>query len=216
VRSIFDMMKLNEKKIAILQAAEKIFSIRGIDAASVREISKEANINVAMISYYFGSKEKLVESLFSWRIYNFNNVLEKIADDSTLLPFQKMKDILKAYLNRILDNHEFHRIMAREYSKKDSILEVAQQINELKLRNLSAIRRIIDEGYEAGIFKRKAPAEAVVMVVIGGTSYLILNEKTYLELWGIHSHEEFSERIHEEYYPYLIDSLKAILRYDEK
>ena len=129
---------------------------------------------------------------------------------------EKMKDILKAYLNRILDNHEFHRIMAREYSKKDSILEVAQQINELKLRNLSAIRRIIDEGYEAGIFKRKAPAEAVVMVVIGGTSYLILNEKTYLELWGIHSHEEFSERIHEEYYPYLIDSLKAILRYDEK
>ena len=72
MRSIFDMMKLNEKKIAILQAAEKIFSIRGIDAASVREISKEANINVAMISYYFGSKEKLVESLFSWRIYNFN------------------------------------------------------------------------------------------------------------------------------------------------
>lgn len=54
------------------------------------------------------------------------------------------------------------------------------------------------------------------MVVIGGTSYLILNEKTYMKQWGLSSHEEFTEHIHEEYYPYLIDSLKAILLYDEK
>ena len=54
--SILDM-ELNDKKLAILAAAENVFSRRGIDADSVREISKEANINIAMISYYFGSKE---------------------------------------------------------------------------------------------------------------------------------------------------------------
>ena len=104
----------------------------------------------------------------------------------------------------------------QEYAKKDSILEVAQQINGLKIENLVSIKKVISEGYQKGVFKREAPAEAVVMVVIGGTSYLILNEKTYLELWGIKTHEEFKQRIHSEYYPYLIDSLKAILLYDEK
>ena len=209
-------MELSEKQIEILMAAEKVFGRRGIDAASVREIAKEANINIAMISYYFGSKDKLVENLFSWRISTFNTSLELISQNTTLSPFEKLQEILKAYLNRILDKPEFHRIMAREYSKSDSILEVDNKINELKIKNLDYISNIIHEGHSKGIFNRKAPAEAVVMVVIGGTSYLILNEKTYMKQWGLSTHEEFTTHIHNEYYPYLIDSLKAILLYDEK
>lgn len=209
-------MELSDKQIEILIAAEKVFGRRGIDAASVREIAKEANINIAMISYYFGSKDKLVENLFSWRISTFNTALELISQNTTLSPFEKLQGVLKAYLNRILDKPEFHRIMAREYSKRDSILEVDNKINELKIKNLDYITNIIHEGNSKRIFKRKAPAEAVVMVVIGGTSYLILNEKTYMKQWGLTSHEEFTEHIHKEYYPYLIDSLKAILLYDEK
>ncbi|MGV0756605.1 TetR/AcrR family transcriptional regulator [Empedobacter brevis] len=209
-------MELSDKQIEILIAAEKVFGRRGIDAASVREIAKEANINIAMISYYFGSKDKLVENLFSWRISTFNTALELISQNTTLSPFEKLQGVLKAYLNRILDKPEFHRIMAREYSKRDSILEVDNKINELKIKNLDYITNIIHEGNTKEIFKRKAPAEAVVMVVIGGTSYLILNEKTYMKQWGLTSHEEFTEHIHKEYYPYLIDSLKAILLYDEK
>ncbi len=199
-------MELSDKQIEILIAAEKVFGRRGIDAASVREIAKEANINIAMISYYFGSKDKLVENLFSWRISTFNTALELISQNTTLSPFEKLQGVLKAYLNRILDKPEFHRIMAREYSKRDSILEVDNKINELKIKNLDYITNIIHEGNSKGIFKRKAPAEAVVMVVIGGTSYLILNEKTYMKQWGLTSHEEFTEHIHKEYYPYLIDS----------
>ena len=209
-------MELSDKQIEILIAAAKVTGRRGIDAASVREIAKEANINIAMISYYFGSKDKLVENLFSWRISTFNTALELISQNTTLSPFEKLQGVLKAYLNRILDKPEFHRIMAREYSKRDSILEVDNKINELKIKNLDYITNIIHEGNTKGIFKRKAPAEAVVMVVIGGTSYLILNEKTYMKQWGLTSHEEFTEHIHKEYYPYLIDSLKAILLYDEK
>ncbi len=83
-------MELNDKKLAILAAAENVFSRRGIDAASVREISKEANINIAMISYYFGSKEKLVENLFSWRIAKFNAALEQISDNEILSPLEKL------------------------------------------------------------------------------------------------------------------------------
>lgn len=209
-------MELSEKQITILQAAEKIFARRGIDAASVREIAKEAKINIAMISYYFGSKEKLVDHLFGWRIEKFHAELQEIINNNGMSSFEKLKEVLRSYLNRILDKSEFHRIMVREYSKRDSISDIDHKVNELKLKNLSIIGQIINEGFEKGDFKRKAPAEAVVMVVIGGTSYLILNEKTYLKQWGLDTHEEFSERIHSEYYPYLIDSLKAIIQYDEK
>jgi len=209
-------MELSEKQIAILQAAEKIFAKRGIDAASVREIAKEAKINIAMISYYFGSKEKLVDHLFGYRIKSFHSQLEQIIQNTTMTSFEKLREVLRSYLDRILEKPEFHRIMVREFSKRESISDIEEKVNELKLKNLFYINQIINEGYEKGDFKRKVPAEAVIMVVIGGTSYLILNEKIYLKQWGLKTHEEFAKYVHAEYYPYLIDSLKAIIQYDEK
>lgn len=38
--------------------SRRIDSKKGFEGTSVRDISAKANINVAMISYYFGSKEK--------------------------------------------------------------------------------------------------------------------------------------------------------------
>lgn len=43
----------------LLEAAEIVFSEKGYDAASVREICALAETNVASISYHFGDKERL-------------------------------------------------------------------------------------------------------------------------------------------------------------
>ncbi len=56
-------MELNDKQKEIVQVAEKLFAEYGFDGTSVRLIAKEAGINIAMISYYFGSKEKLLEHM---------------------------------------------------------------------------------------------------------------------------------------------------------
>ena len=61
------MSNFNEKQIHILQVAEKLFAEHGFDGTSIRMISKEAGINVAMVSYYFGSKESLLEKLIIYR-----------------------------------------------------------------------------------------------------------------------------------------------------
>ena len=51
-------MELNDKQIQILETAEKLFSENGFDGTSVRQIAKAAEVNIAMISYYFGSHPK--------------------------------------------------------------------------------------------------------------------------------------------------------------
>ena len=40
----------NEKQICILQVAEKLFAEKGFDGTSIRDISKAAEINIAMVS----------------------------------------------------------------------------------------------------------------------------------------------------------------------
>lgn len=54
--------KVNSKqdaKTCILQAAAKLFSKCGLDKTSTRDISKDSQSNISLISYHFGGKEGL-------------------------------------------------------------------------------------------------------------------------------------------------------------
>jgi len=46
-------MEFSEKQLEILHVAEKLFATSGFDGTSVRDIAHEAQVNVAMINYYF-------------------------------------------------------------------------------------------------------------------------------------------------------------------
>ena len=48
----------------ILDAAERIFAEHGVDAASLRRITREAEANIAGVHYYFGSKDGLVLEVY--------------------------------------------------------------------------------------------------------------------------------------------------------
>ncbi len=46
-------------------AAAKVFMEKGFDGTTTRDIAKEAGLNCALMNYYFRSKEKLFENVFS-------------------------------------------------------------------------------------------------------------------------------------------------------
>jgi AcrR family transcriptional regulator len=46
-------------KIKILQVAHKLFAEKGKNGVAIREIAKEADVNVAAINYHFGNKDSL-------------------------------------------------------------------------------------------------------------------------------------------------------------
>jgi len=54
----------NTEKV-ILEAAKKVFIKKGLDGARMQEIADEAGINKALLHYYFRSKERLFEAIFS-------------------------------------------------------------------------------------------------------------------------------------------------------
>jgi AcrR family transcriptional regulator len=70
--------KVQDKRDDILDVAEKLFAEQGFEAISVREISKAADINIAMVSYYFGSKEKLYEEVVNRKLISFDTYRSKI------------------------------------------------------------------------------------------------------------------------------------------
>ncbi len=59
----------------ILEAARKLFTERGFAAVKTRDIAEEAGINLALLNYYFRSKEKLFDIIM---VENFSRFLEGI------------------------------------------------------------------------------------------------------------------------------------------
>jgi AcrR family transcriptional regulator len=56
----------------ILDTAEQLFAREGVMAVTLRSIAAAADVNVAAVNYYFGTKEKLFEEMFVRRVAPLN------------------------------------------------------------------------------------------------------------------------------------------------
>ena len=103
-----------DKKDHILDVAEKVFSDQGYDGASTRTISGEAGVNMAMLNYYFGSKEGLFLAIFNRKISSFKDLLHDLGSDENLSPWQKVEAYIDLYADRIVNNSCFQKMLYQE------------------------------------------------------------------------------------------------------
>ena len=89
----------------ILQAAERLFSQRGIDGVSLREITSAAGVNSASVHYHFGSKNAVLEALFALRAGPIVGRREEMLAQLKLDRYGRpvLEDVLRAFLQPALD-----------------------------------------------------------------------------------------------------------------
>lgn len=79
-------MKITNREQAkerIITAATKLFAHKNFEAVSIREICKEAEINISMISYYFGGKQELYNAIIENLIEKQTKYVSKFLDLKT-------------------------------------------------------------------------------------------------------------------------------------
>jgi AcrR family transcriptional regulator len=159
-----------DKREHILTVAEELFGNNGFDGTSVRDIANSAGVNLAMISYYFGSKEKLLESLVELRAGYAYGILEDLNKDESLSPWDKIERLVDFYVDRILNNLCFHNIMYQQAVNSRS-QEIKDLIISIKLRNLDVIMKIIADGQQKRLFRRVDIAMTVGTIMGTISSY---------------------------------------------
>jgi AcrR family transcriptional regulator len=70
-----------EPKQRILEAAISLFAQKGFASVGVREIAKEANVNIAMISYYFEGKVGILRSVLEAFFDQYSQMLRNAVDE---------------------------------------------------------------------------------------------------------------------------------------
>src|ERR1700753_2958311 len=91
-----------DKKDHILDVAERVFSEKGFDGASTRLISGEAGVNMAMLNYYFGSKDGLFLAVFQRKIASFQDILQNLGNDDSIGAWAKMEQYIELYGDKVV------------------------------------------------------------------------------------------------------------------
>jgi len=176
-------VELNEKQIQIIETAERLFAERGFDGTSVRDIALEAGVNIAMISYYFGSKEKLMEALLEWRGGGIKIRVESLIKDDRYSPIEKVNMLIDEHIDRVMQKQSFHKIMVsvQVTNKNPAILKAA---NKVKLRNAKVIAELIKDGQKKGVFKKKIDLIFMLNTLVGTVNQTMMNLDYYREFNG--------------------------------
>lgn len=203
--------KFTEKQIHILDIAEELIAKKGYEGTSVRDICSKANINVAMISYYFGSKEKMMSYLYQYRVLktreNFSEFADTIKDGK---PEMQMKEIIKYIVAQLFKYNYFHGFVTQELRHTENLKDELMDFYQLFVKKLD---EVIKKGVTSGVFTFTPKPEDILTTIIGSTLFVIRNRNFY-ELYVPHKSEEtYSKEAEKKVRMNLLMSVFAILGY---
>ncbi len=161
-----------DKKDHILDVAEKIFAEQGYDGASTRSISGEAGVNMAMLNYYFGSKEGLFIAVFERKISSFRTLIQNIGNDDSKSAWAKLEWCIDSYVERIMSNSCFQKLVNRELSLNKRS-DLTEKLTPILMTNVLEFKKIIQEGVDKGLFYEDTDVELAITTIFGTKNYII-------------------------------------------
>lgn len=164
-------MRKPDKKDQIIEAAEKLFAAGGFDSTSVRDICQEAEVNVAMVNYYFGSKEGLLKEMIERKSVMMRGRLEALMQDKLLSEREKLQRAVESMVERMFTHRTFALSVIREMTKVNQP-EIRRLILGLFMPNFQMLRELIKTGIRKKVF-RKVDVEFTVSSFTGTAWFMI-------------------------------------------
>lgn len=198
-----------DKKDHILDVAERVFSELGFDGASTRMISGEAGVNMAMLNYYFGSKEGLFLAIFDRKITSMRTFLQNIANDDILNAWEKMDTYIDMYADKVVVNNCFQKLLYQEMAKTRKG-ELMDSIIGILMANAMELRKILQEGIDKGQFNKDVDVDMVIATLYGTKNYIINTPQITSALLGYDVQDD--KVIEEKLKPRIKNYIKNLLK----
>ncbi len=195
------------KKEHIIDTAIELFAEKGFEGSSIRDLAKRAGVNVAMVNYYFGSKENLFQSMVEFKAGFMRGKLDEIATDTTLAEIDKIDRIIESYVSRLLSQPYFHRVIHQQLLMTDKEA-LHKNIIKIFVKNTNTIKSIIEKGIRKKVFKKVDP-ELTIATLIGTINQVMLSKAMCLML--IKKGDDFDPYTDTAFKNRLIKHLKQIM-----
>jgi AcrR family transcriptional regulator len=150
----------------ILNAAVGIFSQKGLDGTRTREIAKAAGVNLAMLHYYFSSKEELYARAVSPLLGDLFSRLNAAALDHGN-PVAKLEAVVNVYFDFLPAHPYLPRLMMWDVITGARALKkiFSGPLQDEKSDLIAHFSGIFRNGQTSGRFKPHDPYQAILSTV---------------------------------------------------
>lgn len=180
-------MKDQNAEEKILAVADTLFSQKGYAATSIRDIANAAEVNPALINYYYKSKENLFAIVMKHKVKQlFGSMLPVLQDDT--LPLDKKTEAVVAAISRVVaEDANLPMFVFGELQKQD--VSMAEVLPAREIRDSSFVRQLMVQKPDANPFHYILNLFALTVV-----PYIILPMWTKV---GLMSGEEVAQLLRE-------------------
>ena len=170
-------MKDTDKREVILLKAEELFSKHGFKGTSTRSLAKAAKVNLGMLTYYFGTKDKILRALIDRKLGFYRDSFMMI-DKLDVPTIKKVEAIIDVYVEHMIANRRFHRILQSEVmsDKHSASLEYAYSVIK---ENRQFLIRILEKGKKNKEF-RDVDCSLFMTSITGSIMQIIKSENLVL------------------------------------
>ena len=160
-----------DKRRQILDAAIRVFATRGFHACRVSDVADEAGVAYGLVYHYFGSKEEILNTLFTERWQIMLDAISEI-DKQQDTP---ARDKLYLVASFIIDSYRHEPDLM-----KVIIVEVTRAANSFGREHLAKIReaydmigQIVETAQREGTFKREISSDFAALMFYGAIEQLL-------------------------------------------
>lgn len=132
----------------IKEAARKLFTERGFAAVKTRDIAEEAGINLALLNYYFRSKQKLFDIIMVENFQKFVEQLIPIMGNEDMPLEEILTEVTASYIDMLKQNPDLPFFIMNEMRSQSSKLEFVRE-------KMTAVRAAFLGRVENKILKKK-------------------------------------------------------------
>lgn len=166
---------MKDKREHIIETALDLFAAKGFEGTSIRDIADKASVNLAMVNYYFGSKEKLFENIVKEKTAVTRARLDEILHNKELGSIEKINAVIDSYSEKLFTHRTLHRLIQQEL-----ILNLREQLQssivEILYPNSQFIKNIIEAGIKKGEFK-KVDVELTIATMMGTINQILSSKR---------------------------------------
>jgi len=172
----------------IKEAARKVFLRKGFSATRTRDIAEEAGINLALLNYYFRSKQKLFDEVMKEKIQTLLKTIIPVLQDSSTSLDEKIRLIASNYIKVLAKNNDLPIFVLNELRKNNTSF----------ISNLPVGKAILETSFILQLKQRKKNVDPIhFMVSLLGLIIFPFVAKPILTKSGMISEKKFQSLIQE-------------------
>ena len=188
-----------EAREALLEAAQELMAERGLPRVTVREVAERAGLQPALVNYYFGGKEELLQAVVD-RVAG--RLLARAAEraDSDGTPRERLRAMLRSMVADLTGESYAPRLIVEQvlFGREEVVDEFVKRFAS---RQFAILDGVVGEGQASGEF-RDLETKFLAPQLLGGAIFFFLAQPVLQRLFGL---DEITPELAERYADHFAD-----------